>query len=341
MSSSLPDRRAPSGRRAARDSAREPRSRRRPPALAGRSGDRPTPAVARRSPPGTPAPGRTAPRAAASVSSSPPTHPTVTSTPRRSGPPAIPLPAPVVPTAAQPQAGHADDDRGHRPPPNLDPMPPPHHDPSHRVARPPRSPSASAPPAPEPALPPPHFTALVRRFAADSPDEWGWGGGRGRATSSGRVGERAAGRRRGWDGPRIDVTPCWQHEFSPGLRRTAGWYGALSHPSRWGRRSPAHACTTRRIAAALAAVDERRPVPGRSAGGGAPVRRADPARPAPSAARGAARRSSTPSSRRGCANGATRSTRPRRSTTASGRPSRPGGVGVHLVPVGRRWHPRW
>ena len=48
-----------------------------------------------------------------------------------------------------------------------------------------------------------------------------------------------------------------------------------------------------------------------------------------------------PSSPRGCANGATRSTRPRRSTTASGRPSRPGGVGVHLVPVGRRWHRRW
>ena len=90
--------------------------------------------------------------------------------------------------------------------------------------------------------------------------------------------------------PRIDVTPCWQHEFSPGLRRTAGWYGALSHRSRWERRSPAHACTTRRIAAALPAVDERRPVPGGSAGGGAPVRRADPARPAPSAARGAARR---------------------------------------------------
>ena len=51
--------------------------------------------------------------------------------------------------------------------------------------------------------------------------------------------------------------------------------------------------------------------------------------------------SSMPSSPRGCTSGAPCSTKPRRSTTRSGRPSKPDGDGGHLVLAGRPWHRRW
>ena len=212
----------------------------------------------------------------------------------------------------------------HRPAPTLDPMPPPHHDPS------PRAPSAPGPiasgAAPEPTS---HatFTALVRRFAADSPDEWGWCGCRGRARR-GRVGVRRRRRRR-MGRPGSTSHPAGSMSsaqvFGAPLGGTAP---SRIHPVGNGGRRPMHARPDGSLPPSPRWMTTT--PTGWLGGRRGPVRSADPARPAPSAARGAARRARhlVASWMR---NGARRSTKPRRSTTASGRPSRPGGVGVRLV----------